>query len=344
MHWEDRFRRLAERQDGLVGHDQLAEIGCDAHHWWRARRSGRWAPSSRRVLRLAGSVCSDSQRARAALLDAGGGGVLHGPSALAWFGLRGFDLSEIHVVRRRGTTNGASELAVVHRLRELRDQDVTVARGLPTVTPLRAIWSESSRYSAPRWHDVGVRRIGRLLDDAHTAGLVTWSALHRSVDDLAASGRAGTRIMRELAADRVPGSSVTESRNEDRFEQVLTSGGAAPMRRQVSVGGADPIGRVDFRDATLPMVAEINSLTFHTTPSDRAADEHRYGALVAAGLSVAVIWEADLWSNRRGVLDAVHGARRAASAGRPIVLHSPGCPWPSPGLVVTSGRPPSARG
>lgn len=141
MHWEDRFRRLAVKQDGLVGIDQLTRIDCDSRHWGRARRNGRWAAISRRVLCLVGSPPSDAQRARAALLDAGGSALLCGDSTLAWCGLRGFDLSTIHVTRRRGTTNKPAQLAQVHRLRALEPSETCVLRGMPTVTPLRAIWS-----------------------------------------------------------------------------------------------------------------------------------------------------------------------------------------------------------
>ena len=134
--------------------------------------------------------------------------------------------------------------------------------------------------------------------------------------------------MRQLAADRLPGSSPTESRNEDRLVSVLAEGGAAPLVPQVVVGGDRPIGRADFRDEHLPMVAEVNSLVFHSTPSDRDADRRRYGAMLAAGFAVAVLWEDDLWSNTADVLRTVADARRAARTGRLDVFHSASCPWP----------------
>ena len=345
MHWEARFRTLAAEQHGVVGIDQTGAIGCDCDHWWRARRNGRWEPLSDRVLLLAGTPPSEERRALAAVLDAGGDAVLHGRSTLAWCGLRGFDLSTIEVVRRRGTTNSPAMLAEVHRVRDLRDADVTTLRGVPTVTPLRAIWSEASRYGAEHWFERGLVRVGRILDDAHRARLVTWDALHRSVDDLGCRGRSGTRVMRELARTRVPGTSPTESRLEERFEEVLAGAGASPLCRQVVVGGDRPIGRADHRDPDLPMVAEVNSLLFHSTPSDQHADEARYTAMVEAGFAVVVVWEGDLWSVTSSVIRAVAEGRRRARAGRPAVIHTAGCPWPSdPDRIVVRGYEPPTRG
>ena len=205
-----------------------------------------------------------------------------------------------------------------------------VARGVPTETPLRAIWSEAARLSNPRMFEIGVKRVGRLLDDAHVAKLVTWAALHEMVDDIRERGRAGTTIMRALAADRPPGSSPTESRNEDQLEKVLANAGVRALSRQHVVGGHEPIGRSDFRDLELPLVVEVNSLTYHTSPSDRAADELRYRRLNDAAFTVAVIWEDDLWSRPSWVVKTVGEARRWASNGQTHVLHSPSCPWPDP--------------
>ena len=347
MHWEARFRDLAVRQAGAVGIDQLGDVGCEGDHWRQAKRSGRWTPMSRRVLRLAGVAVDDELRAHAAVLDAGGGATLHGPSTLAWFGLRGFDLSTVHVVRRRGTTSQPCELASVHRVRALCDADVLQVRGLWTVRPLRAIWSEATRYSGERSFERGVARIGRILDEANRRGLVTWEELHSSLDRLARRGRAGTRIMRALADDerRQPGASATESRNEDRFEEILSEAGVAPMRRQIVVGGARPIGRSDHRDPRLPLVAEVNSLTFHSTPSDQDADEERYADMVEAGFTVVVVWESALWSHTASVLAAVAEGRRRARHGRATVVHTVGCPWPAdPDRIVIGGIGRAYRG
>jgi len=207
---------------------------------------------------------------------------------------------------------------------------VVLVRGIVTETALRAIWTEAAQYAPDHRYEVGLARIGRLLDQAHRLGLVTWAGLHEMVDDIHERGRAGSVIMRELARQRPPGSSPTESRLEDRFEEILDLDGQRRFRRQTVLGGHEPIGRCDFADDELPLATEVNSLTFHTTPTDQAADERRYQALMDAGFTVCVIWEDDLWSRRSTVVATVVEARRYATAGDRVVIHSPGCPWPEP--------------
>jgi very-short-patch-repair endonuclease len=327
MHWEARLRRLAARQEGTIGIHQMAALGGD-HRWWtNARRNHRWDSLSDNVLRLDGWPATGEQRAFAGVLDAGPSAFLFGESALAWFGVRNRRLEPVAVGRRRGTSNRPGRLASVHRLRDVGPGDIVVVRGLPVLAPLRAVWAEAARLAQLplEW---SVPRVARALDDLHRARLVRWEELHQSLTNLGRRGRAGTTIMRILAADRRPGASATESRLEDRFESVIEEGGGVPMKPQTVVGGDRPVGRTDFRAEDLPMVAEVNSVTFHTTPSDRDADRRRYGELLAAGFSVAVIWEHDLWSNTADVVRVVEEARAAARAGRPRVVHSASCPWP----------------
>lgn len=327
MHWEARMRRLAHHQTGVVGIHQMPAIGGD-HRWWtRARRNGRWEQLSGNVLRADGWPSTTEQRAFAGVLDAGPSAFLFGESALAWVGLRNRRLEPVQVGRWRGTSNRHGALARAHRLRDVRPCDLVVVRGLTVLAPLRAVWVEAGRLSGLplEW---SVPRIERLLDGAHRAGLVTWGQLHASLTALGRRGRAGTTIMRLLAEDRPPGSSPTESRLEDRLETVLAEAQMAPLVRQVVVGGEHQIGRTDFRDEALPMVAEVNSLTFHTTPSDRDDDRRRYGQLLAAGFSVGVIWENDLWSDTAEVIRVVGAARDAARRGKTDIVQTASCPWP----------------
>ena len=340
MHWEDLFRITAERQAGVIGHDQLSELDCTSEHWRRARQNGRWCPMSRRVLRLAGHGRNDGPRARAALLDAGGDAILHATTALAWCGLPRFDLSHLHVVRRRGTTSTPCELAEVHRIRDLQPSDVLVVRGLPVLEPVRAVWSVASALPSSWPMEWRVKRIGRIIDDAHKIGLVRWEHLQATVDRLAGRGRAASALMREVAAKREPGTSPTESRNEDRLEEVLDRAGSTTLERQVPVGDARPVGRVDHRDPELPLVVETNSLLFHSTPSDQESDEERYDELVAAGFVVVVVWERALWSDTGSVVAAVAEGRRRARQGRPSIIHSAGCPWPDDPTRIVVGTAP----
>jgi very-short-patch-repair endonuclease len=330
LEWEHRFSEWSQRQDGLIAKFQLPDLACTSVEWWRAVRTGRWEPIGRRVLRSVSAPLTDDQRIRAAALDTGPGAMLHGPAALAWLHLAGFDHPVVHVARMRGVSGMASDLAVLHHLRSVRAHHVVVARGLVVQNALRAIWTEAARYASPRRFEIGVKKIGAMLDNAHKNDLVTWAGLHEMVDDIRGRGRGGSRIMAHLATKRLPGTSPTESRLEARVEEVLDEFGVRRLRRQVHLGGREPIGRVDFSDDEVPLWTEANSLIHHTTPTDRAADEHRYKLSTEAGFLVLVLWEDDIWKHPRIVADLVIEGRRRARRGERIVIHSPSCPWPRP--------------
>jgi hypothetical protein len=330
MTWEQRFRAKSSQQEGLIAKFQVRSLGCGPDDWSNMKASPRWELLSERVAAVLGTPETEARRVRAGVLDASPGAVLHGAGALGWFGVPGYDLRTLTVARPYGLNGAPSTLAEVHRIRALRSHDVIVVRGVATETPLRAIWAEAARYASPARSDIGAMRIGRLLDLCHRRGLLTWDGLAEMVDDIHQRGRAGTRLMRALSEARPPGSSVTESRQEDRLEELLDQHGARPLRRQILVGGHEPVGRTDHRDDQLPLVVETNSLTFHTTPSDQEADERRYAALNDAGFTVGVVWEPDLWSRPLMAVETVAAARRQAAAGKPVVVHSPGCPWAAP--------------
>lgn len=339
MDWEARFFERSARQEALLARHQVAGLGCTNDHWWQAKRNGRWVEFGPRVIGPRGVPMTDSRRALAATLDAGPAAMLHHPSALAWLGFPGFTLASIQVARARGGANWLPELAELHRLRDVRAHDLIVVRGVPTESALRAIWCEAARYANPALFEFGLKRIGRLLDDANRRGLATWAGLHEMVDDIHQRGRAGTVLMRVLSEKRPPGSSVTESNNETRLEELLEAEGQRPLVRQPVVGGHEPIGRCDHRDTELPLVVETNSLRYHTAPSDRFDDEVRYERLMDARFTVGVVWEDDLWKRPRGAVKTVALAREYAAAGIPAVIHSPGCPWPHPRI----GTPPALR-
>jgi len=334
MHWEEKFVEVASHHEGLVAVQHLPEIGCSSIEWWRAIRTGRWMLESARVMRSTSAPDSVARRVLGAVLDAGPCAVLHAETALAWQGMRGFDLRRLHTARPRGLTRLTPELSVPHHLRRLRAHDVVVVHGVPSETALRAIWAIAERYASPARFEAGFKRIGAILDAAHRLDLVGWEALAESVDGLRERGRSGTRLMRELSAARPPGSSPAESTTEDRLNTHLLAAGERPLHRQRVLGGHEPIGRIDYSDLDVPAAVEVNSLTFHTTPTDRANDELRYRRLMQAGFAVGAVWEPDVWSRPDAAVRTVVETRRYAAAHEPIVLHSPGCPWTPPLLGV----------
>ena len=331
MHWEARFRSVSATHEGLVARFHLPEIGLDSRHWWRAIRSGRWLPAGDRVVRSAAAPATETQRVLAAVLDASPGAVLHatfGPGLARHDRLR---------PRRRSSwpDHGASParttpLARSIGLRDLRPHDVIVVDGVVTETALRAIWAEAARYAGPTRPEIGVKRIGSLLDQAHRLRAGVLGGLARVGRRPAPAGPSGDGDHARAGGTATAGLEPDRERARAPFRGGPPAGGSRGLRRQRAVGGHEPIGRCDFADEHLPLVVEVNSLRFHTTPTDRAADERRYQALIDAGFTVCVIWEPDLWTRTGAVVATLADARRRAAAGQRVVVHSPGCPWPPP--------------
>src|SRR3546814_8576439 len=123
----------------------------------------------------------------------------------------------------------------------------------------------------------------------------------------------GIRTMRQVLATRGLDYVPPASNLEARFEQILLQAGEAPMRRQVDIGDGDRwIGRVDFRDADLPLIVEIQSERFHASLIDKQLDATHMERLRAAGFVVLEFTDQQVWHQRNQVLEEVRRGRREA--------------------------------
>ena len=105
-------------------------------------------------------------------------------------------------------------------------------------------------------------------------------------------------VLRELLEQRPPDYQPAGSRLEERFEEIVPWTVRRELRRQVTVDVEQAIRTVDFRLDTWPLIAEINGEAFHTSLTDRAADDVRYDRLLELGFSVVVWWEYDVWHDQ----------------------------------------------
>lgn len=164
--------RLAAGQHGVFSLAQAAEYGLDSRWVARAVRSGRLRRLSSAVLAVDGAPETRGLRAMAAVLDAGHPALLNGGSALAWWGVAGFDLDPVHVVRRYGNgSSRRSSLGVVHATRDLPEALTTRLDGVPIVRPELALL-QAARFLHPG-------RLERAVDTAWAMRLVDGRALHR---------------------------------------------------------------------------------------------------------------------------------------------------------------------
>jgi very-short-patch-repair endonuclease len=154
-------------------------------------------------------------------------------------------------------------------------------------------------------------RLERLLDTVITKSPAMLPALHDMLDELGCRGRPGIAAMRRLLAERPRGTRVPASGLERRFERLLADAGEPPLERQVDVGGASWLGRVDYADRSLLLLVEIDSVLHHTSVSDQRRDAERDAALLSAGYrKVLRITEEDIWHRPWLAVGAVRNARR----------------------------------
>ena len=127
------------------------------------------------------------------------------------------------------------------------------------------------------------------------------------IDDLAAQQHALVATW-QLRALGLSDGEVLRLRLGDRW--VPVSRRVLALRAGVDSGGEEWAGRVDFRDYELALVAEINSEKHHSSLVDKAADAARLARLEAAGLTVLVFWDTQVWHEPATVIQDLLEARR----------------------------------
>jgi very-short-patch-repair endonuclease len=297
---EEQLRELAERQHGVVA---TWQVDGDARTTRRGA-SGHWEQVTPSVLRRRGSPVTFDQRVMAAVLDGGEGALAsHGTAAALWR-LPGFGTHGLEVMRAGRRTSRNPPIAQLHRPRLLLPHHSTKTTGIPVTTLARTLFDLAAVGVAPS-------RIGRLVNMVCNRSPGTLRALHQTLDELAARGRAGIGTMRQVLAERPVGSVLVASGLEMRFEEILREAGEPPLRRQVDLGGHEWLGRVDFYDDELLAVFEVDSILHHTSPMDQQRDRLRDEVMLANGIrAVSRIPEEHLWYRPHLAVDAVRSTRR----------------------------------
>lgn len=299
---------IAASQHGVLHADQVRSAGITGKRLRHAIGARRLERVTRRVLRVPGSPRTVHQRVMIAVVDAAPGAFGADATALALWGLPGFDLRTLQLDRPRGISRRPGELAVVHEVLDLLPHHVTVLDGVPIVRPERAIF-EVAGWAHPK-------RVERAIDNAWSRRLVSGRSLRALHAELAEHGRAGSASLGELLDARPDDDIPPASNVEARFAAILDRAGEPPMRRQVDSGGDRWIGRVDFRDELLPVIVEAQSERHHSALVDQHEDAKRVTALEAAGFIVVTVTDTQVWHHPDEVVALVRAARQAARARR----------------------------
>jgi very-short-patch-repair endonuclease len=314
MNADEELYELAARQLGFVTRCDARIAGLSRAAMRHRIARGEWIVHGPRVLRRAGAPWTKASPLMCAVLDAGPGAVLSHGAAAAWWGLPGFGLRPIDITRPRGLTGAPATLADrVHDVLTLGTEQVTVLEGIPIVRPERLIL-ELCAVAHPA-------RAERALDTGWAKGLYSGESLRRIHGDLAASGRSGIVLMRELLEARPPGWLPPASNLEARFMAVAREAWLGEWRRQVDVGSEHRwCGRVDFVSTALPLIVEVQSERYHSALTDRIHDAARRADLDASGFAVVEVWDTQLWHSKHDVIAAVRDGIRRVSAADSVAL------------------------
>jgi very-short-patch-repair endonuclease len=298
--------RLAEEQFGAVSRGQMAKAGLSAEQIRTRVAAGRLSQLSHRVFAVNGSVDSFERRGRAVLLDSPPASGLSLSTAAAWYGVPGFALEPIHVSEPRDDRSRRSRVdAERHHPIFLPVHHLVVVNGLAVTTPTR---TAADIAHIPKMHP---KRAARAVEWLWSHGLTDRGKLARMADEWCERGRRGSAFLKEFLEARPTEFRPPESNLERRFIEIITEAGFPPPRRQVNVGDEEAwFGRCDLLDPELPLIAEIDSDTFHTAPLDVAADEERDAKATRAGFEVVRVKEFDVWHNPSKIIQEWRDRRR----------------------------------
>lgn len=295
------IREITARQHGLISRRQTREAGYDRKALRRLVRSGRLTFLTPRVLRIGGSEASPWQTVMAGILDVGYDAMASHLTAAALWGVKHVRPEPVHVSVSRPLKRTDPAAARVHHLTRIPPEQRTHLFDIPVTAPalttLTVFGSEGPQK--------GLQVLDHFLANRDLTVAEAWDFTW----EMSRQGRNGLRLMRKALEDRDDDSPTPQSNNERRFEIIAADGGITTLRRQVDVYGPSWIGRVDYCDLHLPLIVEIHSERYHTSWAHRQADAERIARLEAAGYTVVVVWDYEIWTMPDVVVERIHRAR-----------------------------------
>jgi hypothetical protein len=272
----NRIIEQALRNGGSITSAEVQALGASREWLARREREGwleRCGPST---YRLPGAD-SDWRATLAAACHRLGGVVSH-ESAAQLYEMprlrRGLLIVSVPV-RRSNRYPGVD----VRQKTDLSADHVTYVAGLPVTTPARTIIDMAA--------DLGVRRLGRLVDWNVSHGLTSNESLLAMFEHLARRGKPGTRRMRTVMEDRggAPEGDPTELEHR-LFELIERASLPLPTREFVAPWLAPTNGRVDLAYEADHLVIEADSRRWHTLADAFLSDRERDNRAQLAGWRV----------------------------------------------------------
>jgi very-short-patch-repair endonuclease len=263
-----RVGRTAERQDGVIDHAQLIELGMEPRRIARAVATGLLTPRHRGVYAFGHAGLTRRGHAVAALRAVGADGVLSRLTAAAQVQMSPW-IDDIHVTVARRPPRSRPGLRV-HSVAAWQPGDVIRVAGLPVTSPLRTLLDLAA--SEP------LAVLERALAEAQVLGLLRGEP---ELERLRARsrGRAGAAAIDAVLGG---GASPTRSELERVLLRIVDAAHLPRPRANVRVHGLE----VDALWPEQRVIVETDGWNAHGHRAAFERDRDRDAALTALGYVV----------------------------------------------------------
>jgi very-short-patch-repair endonuclease len=299
------IRKIAASQFGAFSAWQALQAGGTRAMLQQRLRRGDIEVAADGVYVLPGAPRCWRQKLWIGLLEVGDECGVSGRPAAAIWGVPGFQERRVEVLALHGRKNHRLTTGVLREMRGLQPHHFRTVDGIRVTSIELTLFMLAGSET--------LKCAERAVDNALTMGLTSAERLWRAWGELGARGRPGTKVLRAILADRLPGYVAPASELEARFRDLLRDEGLEQPERQVDLGGEGWVGRVDcyFRPR---IIVELDGRVGHVSELDRAKDRQRINELTAAGFVVLQFTWTDLVMRPQWVLSVLRGALAAAAA------------------------------
>lgn len=249
---------MAKRQLYLVTREDMLDLGFSAKAIEHRVRKGWLFRVYRGVYAVRRPDLTREQQWMAAVLRYGPNAVLSHQSAGALYGITKDQNRLIHISLSSPGPRTKERGIAVHRRSALEPTDVTSHKGIPVTTIVIVMCDLATILD-----DIALERA---VNKADALNLINPERLRQAIESLDRPG--AVRLRRLLDRDTFV---VTESVLEQLFLPLVKKAGLPPPENQRRF----PPHRVDFYWPSLKLVVECDSLRYHRTAAQQAADLRR---------------------------------------------------------------------
>lgn len=297
---EEILGRLGAAQHGVASRAQLLRQGLPGHAVDGLVRARRLVPVLRGVYQI-GLLPLPRGPAASALLAAGSEARLSHRSAARLYDLAGPERwtniveKEPRISKGAAVPNPIVEVSVprkrrrriegvrIHRVRDLREDEIMVLEGLRVTTPARTLLDLAEEMSE--------REVEQVYAKALRRGLVTPETMRAMVERHA--DHRGAPLWRRLLAERTE-PAFTRSEAEEKLLGIARKAGLPRPDTNVRLFEHE----VDFLWRAARLVVEVDGYAYHGSQHSFAVDRRRDAELAAAGYRVLRFTWSDLTEQR----------------------------------------------